>query len=103
TFEPLVAASSVLTALIAAGSCGLIGHPLRHALTFLGLLVITVASIGREPGILRRIGILAVFLLVACYLATSGVSEVCALSVVVMLGGVVFARPDSQPAFRPVV
>jgi hypothetical protein len=107
--QQLIAGIAVFASLLAAGSCGLIGHPLRHALTLVSLLAIAAASLGRSPAIdgvapmARRVAQIALFSLLAAYLSTSSSMVVSALSIVVMLGGVVLAHPDSLPALRPVV
>src|SRR3954464_8505726 len=86
-----IPAAAVFTSLIAAGSCGLIGHPLRHAITLIGLLAIAAAAIGHGPRTLRRTALIILFLLLALYLASSSLMVVCALSVVVLVGGITFA------------
>ena len=101
--QHLIAAIAIFTALMSAGSCGLIGHPLRHALTLAGLLGIAAGAIGRGPGLLRRVAIIALFTGLAVYLSASSLMIVNALSVVVLLGGITMAQPDALPALRPVV
>lgn len=107
--QQVIAGIAVFASLLAAGSCGLVGHPLRHALTLVSLLAIAAAALGRSPALggvaptARRVAQIALFSLLAAYLSTSSSTVVSALSIVVMLGGVVLAHPDALPALRPLV
>ena len=102
TAQHVIAGIAVFTALMAAGSCGLIGHPLRHALTLVGLLAIAAASIGSRPTI-GSVAYIVLFTIVAAYLSASASMVVGTLGVVVLLGGITLARPDSLATFRPLV
>src|SRR2546421_1135428 len=107
--QQLIAGIAVFASLLAAGSGGLIGHPLRHALTLVSLLAIAAASLGSSQAlrsvaqIARGVAQIALFSLLAGYLSTSSSMVVSALSIVVMLGGVVLAHPDALPTLRPLV
>src|SRR5947207_16009762 len=89
--QEFIAGIAAFASLLAAGSCGLVGHPLRHALTLVCLLAIAAASLGRSPALAgvaptaRRVAQIALFSLLAGFLSTSSSNVVCALSIVVML------------------
>src|SRR5205085_2815911 len=101
TAQHAIPALAVFTALVASGSCGLIGHPLRHGLSLAGLLSITAASLGARPS-LRGVAQIALFSVLAAYLSTSSSNMVSVLSVVVLLGGITLSLPEFLPALRPV-
>src|SRR4051794_35220134 len=75
--QQLIAGIAVFASLLAAGSCGLVGHPLRHALTLASLLAIAAATLGRSRAIdgvaptARRVAQIALFSLLAAFLSTS--------------------------------
>src|SRR5256886_4626225 len=107
--QQLIAGIAVFASLLAAGSGGLVGHPLRHALTLVSLLAIAAASLGSSQALrsvaqmARGVAQIALFSLLAGYLSTSSSMVVSALSIVVMLGGVVLTHPDALPTLRPIV
>src|SRR5262245_58352644 len=93
-------AIGIFTSLLAAGSCGLIAHPLRHAGTLVALLAICAAAFPSGAGSLRRIGMLALFALLAGYLSASTSMIVSTLGVLVLICGITVVHPDSLRTLR---
>src|SRR5207253_2873509 len=81
-----IAAVSIFASLLAAGSCGLIGHPLRHAMTLLALLAVTASALPHCRALPRRLAALLLFALLGAYLSASASMIVSALGVLVLLG-----------------
>src|SRR3954470_3541128 len=85
--QQLIAGIAVFASLLAAGSCGLMAHPLRHALTFACLLAIAAAALGGSQAmrsvaqIALGVAQIALFSLLAGYLSTSDSMVVSALSI----------------------
>jgi len=100
--QQIIAAIGIFTSLLAAGSCGLIGHPLRHAGTLVALLAICAAAFPSGAGSLRRIGMLALFAVLAGYLSTSTSTIVSTLGVLTLICGITVVHPESLRTLRPV-
>jgi hypothetical protein len=81
---------------VAAGSTGLLAHPLRHALTLALLGVVAVGAWRPQPWSFRRLAAWALGVGVALMMASSPVPAITVLACAIVLTGLALDRPSGE-------
>jgi hypothetical protein len=85
---------------IAAGSVGLLGHPLRHALTWLAMAIVIASAWPREWRPWRRTAVWIAGIVAAIGMTASSLAPVNVLAVALMLAAVAVVRPEADRPLR---
>jgi hypothetical protein len=100
--EVVAPLAGLVGAWTAAGSIGLIGHPLRHALTWVAIAIVVIAAWPRRWGLWHRTAVWFAGISLALVMAGFGLAPVNVMAVALSLAVTALVRPDAARSLRAV-